>query len=120
MKRSRRAQAMRVNLIDDPQYSMHLDVMGCRKCSKRTVSGEQNAARMGFSEGKSEAVVNRKLRSATDNLLCPEDTFTWKIHHLQATANERLFLGARELEKLLLEQGIRDENLVRQLQESIE
>ena len=41
-----------------------------------------------------------------------------QVHYLEAAANERLFLSACEIEKLVLEQDIRDENLIRQLQKA--
>jgi hypothetical protein len=94
--------------------------MSCRKRTKTGVSGQDDTTRMDFGEGKCESIVNGQLRRAAYNLLRPKDALAWKIDHLQAAANERLLLRACEFEKLVFEQGIRDENLVGQPQEGIE
>lgn len=75
---------------------------------------------MGFSEGKCEAVVNRQLRRGAHNLTAPGGCVHPEDPSPSGHCERATFLCACELEKFVLEQGIRDENLIGQLQESIE
>ena len=92
VKRRCGAQFISVDLINNPQDPVNLHLLGCRKGAKRAISGQENAACIGFSKSECQAVMNRPLRGTPHNPLRPEDAFTRKVHNFQAAANERLFL----------------------------
>src|ERR1700689_3500744 len=64
--------------------------------------------------------MNGQLRRVAYNLPRTKDTFSGQVHYLETGANECLLLRDGELKEPVLEQGIGNENLMGQLQKSIQ
>jgi|GEM_PF-5705935 len=109
-----------VKLIDHPQQTMHLDLPICREGTKILITGEKNAAGVTFSKRERETVMDGELWKLPNSLLCTKNTLPGQVDNLDATRNKRTFLSSREFEQLVLEQGIRNQNLIGQFQEGVD
>jgi len=86
-----------VQLVENPQYSVHFDVVHRRKCAKTIITGKQDAIGLTFCKREGKAVMYRKARQFADNGLCAKHPFARQVNDLQAAADESLLLSGSEL-----------------------
>jgi len=113
-------QSSPVNSIYYPQHSMDFNLVCCCERPKLPVTRQENAASVHFGECEGETIMDRQPRTARDDLSRTEHLLARQVHNLQATLEQHSLLASREAEQLVLEEGIRDENLIRKAQKDPE
>ena len=114
------AEPASVDLVYNPEDAVNLDpALSCER-AERAVPGKKNASRVLLGKSIGESVMYGKLRQCLHNLLGAQNRLSWKIHALKTAAEERFLLRGRKFQQFLLEQGVRDQELIREPQEDVE
>jgi hypothetical protein len=96
------------------------NLVDCRECPELAVTRQENAASVFFGERECEAIMDRQPGTARNDLSRTEHLLTRQVHNLQSALEQHPLFACREAKQLVLEERIRDENLIRQAQKDPE
>ena len=113
-------QSSPVNFVHDPEYPVNLNFVCRGERPELAVAGQENAAGVHFGECVSKAIMDRQPGTARDDLSRTEHLLSRQVHDLQPALEQHPLFAIREAEQFVLEEGVRDENLIRQTQEDPE
>ena len=71
---------------------------------------------MYFGKYVSEAIMDRQPRTARDDLSRTKHLLPRQVHNLQPALEQHSLFASREAKQFVLEEGVRDEDLIRQAQ----
>lgn len=104
----------------NPEHAVNLDSVFGGDGPEQSVPRDENAPDVTFGDGECEAVVDGETRCLLDDFARAEDAGARHFDHLQTAAEERALLCGGELQQFVVEEGVRNQDLVRQLQEGRE
>jgi hypothetical protein len=104
-----------VDFVDDPEETVHLDRAAGREGAEVMVSRQQDTPRVLLRQSEREAVVDGEPRCFPNHLPRAKNPLAGQVHDFEPAAKEDPLLSDREFQELVFEEGVRYQDLVREL-----